>query len=156
MITTETAGLTTQNVTLTNTAGVSVSGNSLTKTAGVGWGNAGAASTQSIASGNGYVEFTASETNTYRMLGLSNGDWNQDYTDIDFAIFLTDSSALQVYEGGVYRGTFGNYTTGDVLRVGVEGGVVKYRKNGVLLYMSSVTPGYPLLVEPRCIPTAPR
>src|SRR6185437_8838020 len=35
-------------------------------------------------------------------------------------------------------------TTGDVLRVAVEGGVVKYRKNGTLLRTSTVAPTYPL------------
>jgi hypothetical protein len=53
----------------------------------------------------------------------------------------------QVYEAGALRGTFGTYTTGDVLRVAVEGGVVKYRKNGTLLYTSTVAPTYPLLVD---------
>ena len=78
-----------QNVVWTNAVGVSVSGNSLTKTAGDSWANAGAASTQAIASGDGYVEFTASETTTYRMCGLSHGDDDQAYPDIDFAIYPT-------------------------------------------------------------------
>ena len=67
--------------------GVTVAGNSLTKTAATAWGNAGAVSTSQIASGDGYVEFTASETSTYRMLGLSNGNANASYDDIDFALY---------------------------------------------------------------------
>ncbi|HEY5839427.1 MAG TPA: MBG domain-containing protein [Pyrinomonadaceae bacterium] len=136
-----------QPVTWTNTVGVTANGNSLTKTASEGWGNAGAASTQTIASGDGYVEFTATETNTYRMIGLSNGDSNQNYPDIDFAIYPAIGATLDIREGGVSRGTFGSYATGDTLRVAVEGGVVKYRKNGVLLYTSAGTPTYPLLVD---------
>jgi hypothetical protein len=62
------------NVTWANVVGISANGNSLTKTAGSGWGNAGASSSQSIASGDGYVQFTASETTTSRMIGLSNGE----------------------------------------------------------------------------------
>ncbi|HKO60049.1 MAG TPA: hypothetical protein VJV03_02725, partial [Pyrinomonadaceae bacterium] len=58
-----------------------------TKTAAAGWGNAGASSTQSIASGDGYVETTISESNKYRMIGLSNGDSHQNYNDIDFAFY---------------------------------------------------------------------
>ena len=137
----------TQNVNWTNSVGVSASGNNLTKTAADSWGNAGAASTQTIASGDGYVEFTASETNTYRMIGLSNGNSHQNYDDIDFAIYLILGGGLQVYEGGVLRGNVGGYSTGDTLRVAVESGVVKYRKNGALLYTSTVTPSYPLLVD---------
>ena len=144
------SGASTQHVMWTNVVGVSVSGNSLTKTAATAWGNAGAASTQSIASGDGYVEFTASTTSTYRMCGLSHGDSDQNYTDIDFAMFPTDGASdshLHIYESGIYRGDFGPYAVGDLLRVAVEGGVVKYRKNGTLLYTSAVMPSYPLLVD---------
>jgi hypothetical protein len=63
------------NVGWTNTVGVSASTNNLTKTADDGWGNAGAVSTQTIASGDGYVEFTASETTSYRLLGLSHTEY---------------------------------------------------------------------------------
>ena len=110
------------------------------------WGNAGAVSTQSLASGDGYVEFTASETTSYRMLGLSNVNTDQNYTDVDFAIYPA-SGVLYVYEKGLSKGTFGSYATGDVLRVAVEGGVVRYRRNGTLLYTSTTAPSYPLLVD---------
>jgi len=136
-----------QNVTWTNAVGVSVNGNSLTKTAATGWGNAGASSTQSITAGDGYMELTVSDTTTHRFLGLSSGNSNSDYTDVDFAIHPVIGGTIFIYEGGISRGTFGSYTTGDVLRVAVEGGVVKYRKNGALLYTSTITPTYPLLVD---------
>ncbi len=130
----------------TSLVGVSAAGNSLTKTTTAGWGNAGAASLQTLSAGDGYVEFTASETTSYRMLGLSKGDADQSYSDIDFAIYPAIGGTLYVYEQGVSKGVFGSYVTGDVLRVAVEGGVVRYRKNGTLLY-SSVAPSYPLLVD---------
>ena len=41
----------------------------------------------------------------------------------------------------------GQYAAGDKLRVAVEGGSVKYRKNGALLYESTATPSYPLNVD---------
>jgi len=140
-----------QNVTWTNVAGVSASGNSLAKTAATGWGNAGAVSTQALVSGDGWVEFTVTELNTYRMVGLSNGDSTQDGTDIDFALMTNcddpGNLKVRITEAGVVRGDFGTFTTGDKLRVAVEGGVVKYRRNGTLLYSSSVAPVYPLLVD---------
>ncbi len=135
-----------QPVVWTSLVGVSASGNSLTKTAAAGWGNAGAVSTQQIASGDGYVEFTASERNTYRQLGLSFGDSNATYQDIDFAFYLAGGN-LNVHENGVLKGTFGAFATGDVLRVAVVGGVVQYSRNGVVLYSSTKTPTYPLLVD---------
>ncbi len=137
----------TQNVSWTNMVGVSAAGNSLTRTAtGDSWGTAGAASTQQITSGDGYVEFTATETTSYRMLGLSNSDANQGYTEIDFGLHVATSGMLYVYESGTSV-VASSYTTGDVLRVAVEGGVVKYRKNGTLIYTSTVTPTYPLLAD---------
>src|SRR5258708_26027702 len=111
------------------------------------WTNGGAASTQSIASGDGYVETTISETTSYRMIGLSNGDTNQYYGDIDYAFFPAADGQLYIYEGGNSRGSLGAYATGDILRVAVGGGAVKYRKNGTLLYNSALTPTYPLLVD---------
>jgi hypothetical protein len=130
----------------TAAVGVTVSGNSLTKTAATGWGNAGAVSTQAIASGDGYVEFTASETTTYRMLGLSNGNANSSYTDVDFALYLA-AGQIQVYEAGSAMGTFGSYATGDALRVAVTGNVVRYSRNGTVFFTSARTPVYPLLVD---------
>jgi RHS repeat-associated protein len=119
----------------------------LTKTAADGWGNSGAASTQTIASGGGYVEFTATGTNTWRMCGLSHADANQDYTSIDFGLLAGADGNVYVYESGTQRGTFGAYATGDQLRVAIEAGVVKYKKNGSVFYTSTVTPSYPLLVD---------
>jgi YD repeat-containing protein len=135
------------SVTWTNLVGVTASGNSLSKSAADGWGNAGAVSLQAISSGDGYVETTVSEITTYRMFGLSNGDSHQNYTDIDFALYLIPGGYIQVYEGGAYRGQFGTYNAGDHVRVAVEGGLVKYSKNGVILYTSTVAPTYPLLID---------
>jgi hypothetical protein len=130
----------------TSAVGVTVSANSLTKTASTAWGNAGAVSTTQIASGDGFVELTASETTTYRMLGLSNGNTNASYEDIDFALYQS-LGQLKVYESGTLKGSFGTYVAGNTLRVAVVGGVVKYSKNGVVFYTSTKTPTYPLLVD---------
>jgi hypothetical protein len=132
-------------VTWTAIVGVTASGNNLTKTAVTGW-NAGAVSTRSLVSGDGYVAFTASETTTLRMLGLSNGNYDTSYADIDFAIYLAGSQ-VQVYEKGFSRGSFGNYTPGDSLQVSVQSGVVKYSRNGSVFYTSAMAPTYPLLVD---------
>jgi hypothetical protein len=128
-------------------AGVAIAGNTLTKTWATSWGNAGAASTKVLAAGDGYVEFTAQETNTYRMLGLSNGDFNYSWEDIDFALYAAADATLRVYERGVNRGTFGAYASGDKLRIAVSGNVVRYYRNGALLYTSGSVPTYPLLVD---------
>jgi Calx-beta domain len=136
-----------QPVAWTSLVGVTAAGNSLTDTAATGV-NAGAASTQRITSGDGYVEFVASETTTDRLLGLSNGNTDASYPDVDFGIAI-GGAPIQVYvfEKGVNRGSFGTYKTGDVFRVAVVGGVVKYSKNGVVFYSSTQARVYPLLVD---------
>jgi GH18 family chitinase len=141
-----TTQLTTEAVAWTSAAGVSVSGNSLTKTAATAWGNAGAISTKQLASGGGYVQVTASETTTKRMFGLGNGNSTADYGDIEFALYL-DAGSVKIYEKGTYRGSFGTFVQGDVVRVAVESGAVKYWRNGTLLYTSTVVPTYPLRVD---------
>ena len=140
------AATSTEDVVWTGAVGVSVSGNQLTKTAGTGWGNAGAASAQDLSS-SGFVEFTALETNTTRAIGLSQGDTNRDYQDIDFALYLGSDGLAYVYEGGTLRGSFGSYASGDRFRVEVAAGLVRYRKNGVLLYTSASAPGFPMLID---------
>ena len=81
------------------------------------------------------------------MVGLSNGDTNTSYTDVDFAVYAYWNAALMVYEGGVSRGTFGTYAAGDILRVSVTAGVVRYSRNGTVFYTSTLTPIYPLLID---------
>jgi hypothetical protein len=130
----------------TSPIGVAISGNSLTKTGLTGW-NAGAISVQQIASGSGYVEVVASETNTYRAFGLSNGNPGVTYAEIDYTINLSGSGSATIYENGIARLGLGTYATGDVFRVQVVGGVVSYLKNGLTLYSSTVTPTYPLIVD---------
>ena len=137
---------TTENVVWTNVIGATASGNGLTKTAGTAWGNSGAASTRSLVSGDGYVEFSVGSLQT-GMVGLSHTDGNQDYTSMEFALLPNSDGNLYVFESGVNRGVVSTYTTADRFRVAVEGGVVKYRKNGTLVYTSTVTPTYPLLVD---------
>jgi hypothetical protein len=125
--------------------GASADFGSLTKTAATNL-NSGAVSVQQLPSGDGYVEVTASETNTYRMFGLSNGNANTSYQDIDFGLDMA-TTTLYVFEKGANRGSFGPYATGDRLRVAVVGGVVKYSRNGTVFYTSTQAPSYPLLVD---------
>jgi hypothetical protein len=141
-----------ENVVWTSLVGTSATGNNLTKSAGTSAWDAGAASTRALGPGDGYVDVIASETTTYRMFGLSNGNGNAMDTDIDFALYLYGDGTLRIKEGGMSRmngssPTFGTYVSGDHLRVSVEGGVVTYRKNGVLLYTSTLVPVSPLLVD---------
>jgi alpha-tubulin suppressor-like RCC1 family protein len=135
-----------EDVVWTGAVGVSVTGNSLTKTGSTAW-NAGAASVAVIRDGYGYVEATATETNTERMIGLSRGDTNQDYPDIDFAVYLSNAGLVAVYEAGNHVASLGAYVSGDRFRVEAFHGTIRYRKNGTTLYTSPKPPAYPLRVD---------
>jgi hypothetical protein len=139
-----------EDVVWTDLVNVTATGNSIQKTAGCdGCQDAGAASEQQIVSGDGHVEFTATETNTIRGAGLGNGNTDTTAADIDYTVALWNDGLASVYERGVFIVDLGPYTTGTVVRVAVEGGVVKYYKDGILGYTSqlSPTPLFPLRVD---------
>ncbi len=82
------------------------------------------------------------------MFGLSNGDSDQSYADIDFAFYTyPPTGRICIFESGVNRGSYDDYAEGDTLRISLEGGTVKYYRNGVLLYTSSDIPTLPLSVD---------
>jgi hypothetical protein len=128
-----------------STGMVAVALNGLLRFQNSGW-NAAADSWNTV-SNNGYFQFTATETTTDRMAGLSTSFTGTSFTDIQYAIRLRSGGTVEIFESGNYRGAFGTYTTGDILKVAVESSVVKYYKNGVLLYASTVAPTLPLLVD---------
>ncbi|MDO6430458.1 T9SS type A sorting domain-containing protein [Flavitalea sp. BT771] len=131
-------GNTTNNVTVGST-------NNLSKFQSYNWD--GAAASWNTVSDNGYFQFTASETNTARMVGLSTSYTGVNYSNIQYAFYLTSGGSLQIYESGTGKASFGTYSTGDVLKIAVEAGTVKYYRNGALLYISAVAPTLPLLVD---------
>ena len=137
---------TVENVVWINVVNATTTDNSLKKTSGCdGCQDAGAASQQQITSGNGYLEFMASETTTLRYAGLSNGNTGTSAAEIKFAVRL-QSGFAEVRESGLYKADT-SFVTGDVFRIAVESGVVKYYKNCTLFYTSTVAPVYPLLVD---------
>jgi hypothetical protein len=134
----------------TDLVGVTVnSTNGLTKRPDttVGW-NAGAVSAQRL-SGDGYVEFSTDENGTGKVCGLSSASNGQNYTEINYAISLGGGNQARIYENGALKATFtGNYVPGERYRVSVEGGVVKYYRNGVAHpYTSTVPLTHLLLVD---------
>jgi hypothetical protein len=139
----------TEGVTWQDAVGVSVAGATITKTAPTAWGNAGASSTRGIApGGDGYAEFTLPASPGYAMFGLSQGDTDQSYADVDFAFYTyPPTGRLMIYEKGVYRGSAGAYGAGDTLRISVGSGGVRYWVEGTLVYASGQAPGFPLRVD---------
>lgn len=126
--------------------GVTASGNNLSKFQNNGNWDGGAASLNSVYN-EGYLVFTATETNRARMAGLSNINLNSNYTSIQYAFYLRNDGVIEIYESGVARGSFGSYAAGDQFRIGVEGGKVRYYRNGTLIYNSNLLPTLPLRAD---------
>ncbi len=134
------------NVVWQNVLGATATGNNLTKTAAQGWGNAGASSAQSITA-DGFAEFSTAENTKTKIAGLSNGDSNQRDSDVDFGLLPATGGRVLVREAGADRGQVGTYVAGDVFRVEVVERVVRYYKNGSLLFTSAKAAQFPLLID---------
>jgi hypothetical protein len=121
-----------------NLIGVTTSGggNTLTRTAATTNSfDAGAASSQQITSGDAFVEFTAVETTTARLGGLSEGplpDTTPTISNITFAIDLFKDGCVYIFENGnkvqgldptctaAGGGAWGPYVAGDRFRIHVR------------------------------------
>jgi hypothetical protein len=127
-----------------------VTGNDLQKTSGLTRGlDAGAVSQQVIGDG-GYMQFTVTELTKWRVIGLSHSSAGTSDLEIQYSFWLHDGVA-EVRENPTFgvdipQATVG-IAVGDVLRISVNGGVVKYWKNGMVFYTSTFAPTMPLLVD---------
>jgi hypothetical protein len=139
-----------KGVVWTKVVKATANGNSLQKTSGCdGCPDAGAVSEQQIASGNASVEFTASENNTIRGIGLTSGSPGTHPHEIKFSFLFQPGGVAEIRESGQWR-IDTPFVAGDVFKIAVQSGVVpavvRYYKNGKLLYRSTAAPEYPLVV----------
>ena len=93
----------------------------------------------------GYLEFTVMNRSLVRYVGLNDNNTGTSSAEIPFAFKLVSGYA-EVRENGQYRSDT-PVNDGDVLRIAVEAGTVKYLKNGVLFYTSSNAARYPLRAD---------
>jgi hypothetical protein len=125
-------------------ATVSPDGLTVQKTGGCnGCTDAGGISQQQISAGDGYFEFTRSNDADYRQIGVDNPAVWAGAAKYGFTIFPT---YVEIRENGAYRGDTSS-SPGDILRIEITSGQVKYFKNGVLLYTSTAAPVYPLSLQ---------
>ena len=123
----------------TNLTGVIVSSGTLTKTNEQNW-NAGASSIQFIPAGkNGWMEFTGSQLNHGRMIGLADDNLaGAGYTTIDYCFYLHGDN-VNIRENGTDKGIALKYEVDDVFRIERQGSVVYYKKNGSVIYTSGIS-----------------
>ena len=125
---------------------MTASATELRKTGGCGGcADAGAVSTQRISSGDGFLSFRTSDTQTLRFVGLGSGNAGTSANEIAFALRLQNGTA-EVREAGVYKSEV-SFAANDVLKIAIEGGAVKYSKNGSVFYTSTAKVSYPLYAD---------
>jgi hypothetical protein len=125
--------------------GAEATDGSLKDIANNGWQRSGAVTRDQIASGNGFLQFSTVENTRLKAFGLSNGNTDADVIDIDFGIQMRGNRTLDVIEKGVVVGSFGNYVANEVFRIEVVNNVVTYKRSGVVFFVSTTTPTFPLL-----------
>jgi len=134
-------------ITWTNLVNTTVTETGVQKTAGCdGCQDAGASSQEQLST-DGYIEFRVGELNTMWMAGLSHGDDDTTYGDIDFGFRFNGAGYADVLENGIYAGGDTTYAAGDVFRISVANGRIQYSKNGQYLLESARTPQLPLLLD---------
>lgn len=125
------------NLTWRNQSKFNKQGEAIFKTAGVSSWDGGASTMQQLPSNvDGWAEVTVGD-GTVKAWGLSDDDTDLNPSSIDYN-FLVQYTTLYIQENGVNKLTSAT-AQGDKLRISRVGGIVKYFKNGVLLYTSSVT-----------------
>jgi hypothetical protein len=108
--------------------------------------DAAARSEQTITSGDGFIEFTAIDAGKGIFLGLARNPAGMDLTTMDFALKLTASGVAEIRELNLYAGET-RYSAGDLFRIAIERGAIKYYKNGALIHTSLQPATYPLAVS---------
>ena len=134
-------------ITWTNLVNVTINGTIAQKTAGCDGCQDGGATSQDQLSADGYVEFTVGELNTMWMAGLSHGNDDTTYADIDFGFRFNGAGGADILENGIYAGGDTPYAPGDMFRVAIANGRVQYSRNGHYLMESSRAPQLPLLLD---------
>lgn len=130
-----------------------VIGNALVKRAGTtsGWGDCGCY-TREAYTGGATIRAVFRTSNAAYPSGSGGGGigLNTDaaatsgYVDIDYWITGTTAGNVEIYESGVFRGTFGTWADGDVLSVTYDGSQVRYMRNSTVLRTLSVAGGLTL------------
>jgi hypothetical protein len=119
---------------------VTATGNTLHKTGGCSGCPDASAVSESQINDSGSLEFVVSDLGSLRFVGLGSGGIGTGAADINFAIRL-QSGVAEVRESGAYKTEIA-FGAGDRFRIAVEGGVVRYSKNGTVFHTSSSQAGY--------------
>ena len=124
---------------------VLINGNSVSKPSGsINWD--GMAFSANDVNNNDFMQFVIPSNSTNLMVGLNNLNTSSSYGDIDYAFYL-NRGTLRIYENGSIKGSFGTYNSNDIFRIDVINNVVYYKRNGILVYTSTIAPTLPLYID---------
>lgn len=124
------------NVTNNTTVGLgTISGSSNN-----GWNKQGVfGSIPSNTDGALFFDFAGTSTNSYGMFGLtSDPTANSNYNTIDYAIYISNGSSVNIYENGSSRGNYGSCSVGDTFEIKRMGNIITYYRNNNLFYTSTI------------------
>lgn len=128
--------------------GVNQRGNKLLRFAGGStWGTAGAASVQLLpANQDGWIKWTASETNTQRVVGFSAQNPDEALSSIDYGWVMNANGTLQVHQEGEALSSAIPYSSGDVLLIKREGNLIRFFQNNVAIAKTITVASRPALM----------
>jgi hypothetical protein len=129
------------------TTNATATGSAIQKTGGCsGCPDAGGTSNQALSAGDGYAQF-APVAGTRLYAGLaSNATANTDPALIEFGFSFWPDGGWDIRERNIYKWE-GRFVSGDIFRVAIVGGAVKYYQNGALVYSSLALPSLPLVLD---------
>lgn len=116
-------------------------GNKLTSISGPAQFGFGSASVQQLAAGqDGWFELIVTETNTTKFIGFN--DSNSGGTspnDLNYAFNLYNTT-LYIQENATVKGTLTGLIPGDILRMERVGTTISFKRNGIPITTSALTP----------------
>jgi len=121
----------------------------ITRNAGYGW-NEGAISSKAISYSNGYMEFTPifnESANNRAMIGLSYVNTTYSYSDIQYALYLSNRN-LYIYNSGSNLKSLGTWEDGDVFKIELKDDKILYKKNNIYIFHIDIREiFFPLFVD---------
>ncbi|WP_338790565.1 choice-of-anchor D domain-containing protein [Bernardetia sp. MNP-M8] len=131
-------------LTWTNLSNLTLNANGQLDHTSSGW-NTSANSTKKVI-GNGGIVFKVDNL-INSAIGLSKKESGTGFNSIDYAIYLTATGTVYVFEKGINRGSFGNYQARDGFKIERVGTTIQYSKNGVIFRTSTNVLTDDLLVD---------
>lgn len=128
-----------------NTASQGAAGGLKKITGGTNVYDADAVSTKKVLA-SGRLTFRAT-SGSHLMVGINYTNTSRDWPDLDYAWHPQANGTLGIYESGAHKVNIGTWNPGTVLAIERAGDVVRYFKDGVLVYVSATRSSGPILVD---------